>query len=327
MRPNEGFYRQGISRSQVILGALGSVLVHALILVAFSAYANVASPRHPRLEHALKKQPEEHVIAAELLTLGEALDPGRLPDRSAPQAATSQANPEKMISKRRAKRRSPDAKSRQIDSVEDALTKLGNRAEVFDSLERQREIEGAEIGIQEGTTTETTAQNEYYTRLYAFFRRGLVWPATLSRAQLSRLNLPVAVRIRPDLSFEYTFSGSSGNDDFDTAVRQQMQRLSGLRLPPPALEIEELAFSNSYRINFTGRLGLSAERSTDRSEATSPSAPAEEPPTPPSEPPPREPSPTEPPPREPSPTESSSDSIQADPSPTAPTSNPASQSI
>lgn len=297
MRPPSLLSRTSITVKDIVTGVLVTIGAHvlfptvlAVIATLFTAAGIIVSEEEARAAQPPPPEELEH-IQASLVKLGTQLDPRRLPDRPAPQTASELHRPNK-FSKRNQFAERPDSGVQQPDSINDLMRRLGDRAEEFDSLERAREIEGHEQGVADGDpNAEPNALELWVTRMTAFFRRGWVLPTTISDSEQASLTLSVNVRINQDLTVaSATVQGSSGNAAFDQSVRSHVDRIvSGrLRVPEPAIEIEEIAFNRTHLVRFNGR---NARRARDESDVpsvgdTTPPATAMEAAPPPSAPPP-----------------------------------------
>lgn len=252
-----------VPSAAVMIGGLVALALHGLaLLVAIG----IALALHAATEALLAAQAqdapallEEDVIEARFVTLGRELDPNEMPNRIVPRLSTAPPEPsttptrdtptERAEPQERPEERPPDA-------VDDALARLGDRAQAFAEIAEEREREGHPEGIEGGTETEATEGNLYAGRVSDFFRRGWTIPTTLTRDEVTALRCTATVRIGADLQIvSFEIRNSSGNALFDQSVLEQLTRLqaSDQRLPPPPEEEAARYIDNTVPIRFNGR--------------------------------------------------------------------------
>lgn len=197
---------------------------------------------------------EEEVIAARFVKLGRRFE--ELPNRNVPVRDTAPAQGVAVSTNPRERVEMPDAGPRPPDPMDDPMTRLLNRADLFAEIAEQREQEGDPDGIEEGTETEAAAGDLYAGQIYAFFRRGWAVPETISRDQLQDLNVEVTITVGEDLQIqEFRLRGSSENADFDQSVLGQLERLrlSNETIPEPPILVRARYVGAPFTLRFRGR--------------------------------------------------------------------------
>lgn len=109
---------------------------------------------------------------------------------------------------------------------------------------------GSPDGISSGTATEEDG-DIYRGKLYVFFRRGFTLPPSLSRDEAKGLRATVRVTISENGRVESYTLGSSGNREFDQAVRLRMEQALGSKLPEPPPEVRSDFFGRTLPVGFT----------------------------------------------------------------------------
>jgi hypothetical protein len=197
---------------------------------------------------------EEEVIAARFVKLGRRFE--ELPNRNVPVRDTAPAQGVAVSTNPRERVDVPDAGPRPPDPMDDPMTRLLNRADLFAEIAEQREQEGDPDGIEEGTETEAAAGDLYAGQIYAFFRRGWAVPETISRDDLQGLSVEVTISVREDLQLqEFRLRGTSGNADFDQSVLGQLERLraENAAIPEPPLLVQSRYVGAPFTLRFRGR--------------------------------------------------------------------------
>ena len=182
-----------------------------------------------------EEPPEMQFIEAKLVKLGRRFDPRELPNRQREARTTA---PRRADVPRRDSKRvhiPPDAGITAADSVEDILARLGTRADEEARLARAAEQEGDPEGVEEGTHTREEG-DVYISQLYAFFRRGFQMPPSIAHSERRGLRAVVRVQIAADGRVAGFSIQSSGNADFDQAVRLRLDQATGARIPEPPEE-------------------------------------------------------------------------------------------
>lgn len=197
---------------------------------------------------------EENVVAARFVRAGrEFLE--QLPNRKVPVKSTAPQDRIR-VSKNPHDAVPPDAGPRPIDPMDDPLTRLLERADLFAEIAEQQEQEGHPDGIEEGTETEAQAGDIYRGQLFTFFRRGWSVPTTISDEERRELvhevwvtvdeNLEI-IRIRP--------AGTSGNPDFDQSVISHLERLRDAdeQIPDPPVLERPMWLNTPFKLRYRGR--------------------------------------------------------------------------
>jgi hypothetical protein len=110
------------------------------------------------------------------------------------------------------------------------------------------EQEGDPEGIEEGTVSREEG-DIYRGQIYAFFRRGLQRPTTIADSEIRGLRAVVRVETSPDGRIVGYEIRSSGNADFDQAVRLRMDQAQGSRLPDPPDEVRDQYYGVTFNIS------------------------------------------------------------------------------
>lgn len=236
-----------------ILGGVGlSGVVAASMVLSLLLYA--AASEHADVQQDDAPAIEEEVIAARFLKLGRDFRE-ELPNRNVPLKSTA-PDQRTAISKRPRKRTIVDAGVRPPDPMEDDLTRLLDRADLFAEIAEEQEREGSPDGIEEGTESMATAGDVYRGQLYVFFRRGWSIPTTISDEERRNLSVEATIEVADNLRItNFRLRGESGNPDFDQSVINQLERLrrENLEIPePPMLERDQWV-GRPFTLRFRGR--------------------------------------------------------------------------
>lgn len=223
--------------------------------------------------------PEEELpplefVEARFVRLGSEPEPRRLPSHYIPSAATSTqpvvsplpgegeapvdatATPENPLPPDPTGTRAPSqantstANTQTVDARQALLDRLGDSAEATAELAQPRFREGDAEGIAEGTETRATG-DVYRGRLYSFFRRGWLVPTSIPASELRGLACSVAIEITSDGRVGgFSITRSSGNDVFDSSVRQRLNQAVGAALPPPPEDVADDYLGRSIPFRF-----------------------------------------------------------------------------
>lgn len=252
-RPDPRLLAGGALATAFIHGALPAI-ASVLLVVLAHAGISLATP-------TLEERPEpviDDVVQARFVELGQILDPNQLPDRVVPVLRTSEPDPQAAPSLERdppppAQR---PAERAQRESVEDAMRRLSNDAQIFAEREEARLREGNPEGVEGGTEREGTEGDVYRGRLWAFFRRGWSVPTTIPDAVVERLVAVVVIDVAADTRISgFRIARSSGNADFDESVSAQMTRIQQAEgnIPPPPESVADQYLGRQVTLNFRGR--------------------------------------------------------------------------
>jgi outer membrane biosynthesis protein TonB len=199
--------------------------------------------------------PDDKVVEARFVRLGKKMDPKQLPQRRAP-IKTTAPQPGVAVSKemdppKPKKPETPPPKQ----AEENPLTHLGDRAQAFAEIAKEREEEGDPQGIEEGTETEAKAGDLYRGQLVSFFRHGWTIPSTLG--DTSKLTTRARVEITSGRHVgEHEIIKASGNPLFDQSVEDRFNELrsQGTTLPEPPPEVaSQFSGTWSLDVNFIGK--------------------------------------------------------------------------
>ncbi len=240
------------SAAEILGGAGLSGLVAVSIVLSLVLYA--AATQH--VDEVSDDAPalEEEVIAARFLKLGRDFRE-ELPNRNVPLKSTA-PDQRTAVSKRPRQRRVIDAGVRPPDPMEDDLTRLLDRADLFAEIAEEQEREGSPEGIEEGTETTATAGDVYRGQLYVFFRRGWSIPTTISDEERRDLTVEATIEVADNLRItRFRLRGQSGNPDFDQSVIDQLERLrrENLEIPEPPMLERDRWVGRPFTLRFRGR--------------------------------------------------------------------------
>ena len=246
---------------EVAAGAAAALIIHVAIPLSIVAvlglFALVGFTIVPEPEVADEVVIDD-VVQARFVTLGEILDPNQLPNRLVPILRTDTPDPQHAPSLE--ENPPPPAQEppepRQRDSVDDALRRLSEDAQVFAEREEERVREGNPEGIEGGTEREGTEGDLYRGRLWAFFRRGWSVPTTIPAEVVEELVAVVVIDVADDTRINgFRIARGSGNADFDESVTAQMTRIQQAEgnIPPPPEEVAAQYLGRQVTLNFRGR--------------------------------------------------------------------------
>jgi outer membrane biosynthesis protein TonB len=260
IRPRSLLDSQWPDPRQLAAGAAAALIIHVAIPVSIAvviglfALAGVTIFAEPPPDEVVI----DDVVQARFVTLGEILDPNELPNRIVPILRTDTPDPQHAPSLE--ENPPPPAQEppepRQRDSVDDALRRLSEDAQVFAEREEERVREGNPEGIEGGTEREGTEGDLYRGRLHAFFRRGWSVPTTISDDVVRGLTAVIVIDVAEDTRITaFRLARSSGNPDFDESVEAQMTRImqSDGNLPPPPEEVADQYLGRQVTLPFHGR--------------------------------------------------------------------------
>jgi outer membrane biosynthesis protein TonB len=245
---------------ELAAGATAALVVHVAIpgvvalVLGFFALAGVSLIAEP-------ERPEpviDDVVQARFVQLGEILDPNELPNRLVPILRTDTPDPQHAPSLDETPpppaERPPEP--RQRDSVDDAMRRLSEDAQVFAEREEERVREGNPEGVEGGTERQGTEGDLYRGRLWAFFRRGWSVPTTIPAEIVEELVAVVVIDVADDTRITgFRIARGSGNADFDESVTAQMTRIQQAEgnIPPPPEEVADQYLGRQVTLNFRGR--------------------------------------------------------------------------
>lgn len=226
------------------------------IVAVFSALFGSAN----NTERALDRPPPEveNVVAARFVVLGEVLDPHDLPDRIVPILRTDTPEPTDAPSLREDPEPPPERERHERDrrSVDDAIRRLSDDAQIFAEMEEARIREGSPDGIEEGTERTGTEGDLYRGRVMSFFRRGWTVPTTLSDEAVAGLQCTAMIEVGLDTRIVgWRISRSSGNAEFDASIEAQLTRLmaSEPNIPAPPEEVADQYLGREIAVRYSGR--------------------------------------------------------------------------
>ena len=240
---------RGVSPAGLLVGLVLSIGAHAgLIMVLFLVGLAFGTDVLAREEPTEEEEPEMQFVEARLVKLGRQFDPRELPNRMR-EARTTAPRFDEVPRHRQKRVPPPDAGVIPADSVEDVLARLGTRADEMARVARSAEQEGDPEGVEEGTHTREEG-DVYVSQLYAFFRRGFQMPPSIADADRRGLRAVARVQIGADGRVDGFNIQSSGNADFDQAVRLRLDQATGARIPEPPEDRREEFYGNTIPIAF-----------------------------------------------------------------------------
>lgn len=197
-----------------------------------------------------------YVVEARFVRLGELFDPKKLPNRRVPRKSTAPDHKTVVSRNPREPRSRPDAGTPPPNAQEDALTRLGDRAQMFAEIAEKQAQEGNPQGVEWGTETEAREGDIYRGQLVLFFQRGWTVPTTLTPDAIKSLVTVVIVQLTPDLRVgSYKIGQSSGEPLFDQSVVERLEQLKqqNVTIPEPPKEIASQFSGQEIRVDFQGR--------------------------------------------------------------------------
>ena len=260
LRPRSLLDRQAIDARSLATGTLVAGFIHIVLPASVAAILGVATVIGVSLtsDDPPELAPIDNVVQARFVQLGEVLDPHELPNREVPILRTDTPDPQHAPSLDEnpppPMERPPEP--RQRNSVDDALRRLSEDAQVFAEREEARVREGDPEGIEGGTERTGTEGDLYRGRLNAFFRRGWSVPTTIPDEVVQELVAVVVVDIADDTRITgFRIARTSGNADFDQSVDAQLTRISQAEsnIPPPPEEVAAQYLGRQVTLNFRGR--------------------------------------------------------------------------
>jgi hypothetical protein len=237
----------------IVVGFVTMVGLHVFLAIVLVAVTAVSLDQAARAEQARamfeEEPPEVEFIEAKLIKLGRQFDPRELPNRIR-EARTTAPNQPSDVPRHGADRvQRPDAGP--LDSVQDLVSRLGSRADELAQLARAAEQEGDPDGVAEGTHSREEG-DLYPTYLYGFFRRGFQMPTSITDEERRGLAAVIRVQTSPAGIIEgYDITRTSGNADFDQAVRLRLDQAVGSQLQEPPEEDRARYFGTSFPIRMT----------------------------------------------------------------------------
>lgn len=202
------------------------------------------------------------VIAANILKLGQPLDPNKLPDRLVPKRNTA---PKKEIVASREdplkKDQPPDAGPPPPNAAESEQTQKVAKNDPFaEDGGKPRPEQGSLEGLDSGTETDPNkvhAGDMYAAKLGAFFHERWQIPTVVSQADAARLCVTFQINISPRMVIWHVRTEpikKSGNDLFDDSARSMLQKLLDDRtgLPDPPAEVADSFKGRTVNVTLTG---------------------------------------------------------------------------
>jgi outer membrane biosynthesis protein TonB len=254
LRPPSLLGRRVVTSKMAIGGVLFALGAHLLVpatialMIAVIAATGIGST-------PTKVIPEDKVVEARFVRLGQKMDPKKLPNRKVP-IKTTAPQPGVAVSKQMDPPKPKEQKPPPPQHAEEnPLTHLGDRAQQFAEIAEKKDQEGDPNGIAEGTETQAKAGDLYRGQLVSFFKRGWTIPSTLG--DTSRLTTRASVDITADRKVgEHRIVKSSGDPLFDQSVEDRFNELKslGTTLPEPPPEVAD-QFSGTWTldVNFIGK--------------------------------------------------------------------------
>ncbi len=246
-----------LSWPAVLGGTAAAVGAHVVAPVVFFSVLSALAVVGLGSQKATGPIRELHVVEARFVKLGEKRDPRKLPNRRVPRLQTA-PDLSTVVSKNLnpdPPKKRPDAGTRPPNPKEDPLTRLGDRAQAFAEMAKEREQEGDPDGVEWGTATEAREGDIYRGKLAEFWRRGWTVPTTMDRSAIQSLATWVMVEILPDRQVgPFRVERSSGNPLFDQSVIDRLQGLrhSRAQIPEPPPEVADQYLGRKIIVRFKG---------------------------------------------------------------------------
>lgn len=240
-----------VSPLAVVAGIAGTLAFHSG-LAALLLFVSLASPGEGQSDDPKKTRTTVAFVDAKLVRLGREFSPREMPNKLRATRSTGPAARAETPSTQQRRAPRQDEPPPPPDSVDDLLTRLGQSAAEQARIAEESEREGHTGGIEEGTETDGNDRALYQSQLYRFFRRGFQMPASVPDS--ARQGLAAAVRVYCTAAgvVERFDIASSGNPEFDQAVRLRMGQAVGATLPPPPSDaIRNEFFGSSFQVRFT----------------------------------------------------------------------------
>lgn len=229
------------SGDEIAIGIAVTIALHAIPLML--VYLKVVRPLSSTLdENPVVAKP---VIAANVLKLGQPLDPKKLPDRLVPRINTA---PKKdLVASREDPAKTLDA-GPPPPNVQDSDQTHKDKLDPFaEDAGRSRPEVGSDAGIEGGLETDPSkvhAGDMYALKLSSFFHDRWTIPTVITRADESRLCVVFQINLSPRMVIWHLRTEpikKSGNDLFDDSARTMLQKLLDDRtvLPEPPNEVAD----------------------------------------------------------------------------------------
>ncbi|MEM9188143.1 MAG: TonB C-terminal domain-containing protein [Myxococcota bacterium] len=220
-----------------VLTFLMAAVAIALAPTAEDLEAKAAPPEDP---------PEMQFIETRFAKVGRQLDPRQLPNRNV-RARSSAPAPLAETPSKNMNRVNRERVNRPADSVEDLLQKIGTSADEAARVAERAQDEGDERGAAGGEDVAVDEAALYRQSLRVFFRRGFSF-----RGEATDLRCVTSIQISQAGVVESYTMRSSGNADFDQAVRLRLDQARGSSLPPPPnAEVRAQFFGRAFPFAFT----------------------------------------------------------------------------
>jgi hypothetical protein len=250
-------YRPRYAGDEIGLGFVLTVAVHAIPILLLVLRAVLPTPA----EEPAKELVAKPVVAANLLRLGQPLDPSKLPDRVVPRKNLA-PKPDKVVSKDPRDRTPPDAGAPPLAEDSDRLQRASKNDPFAEDGGKDRPPEGHPEGVEGGTETDPTkvrAGDMYAAKLGAFLHERWVYPTVISQAEAARLCVTMQIAIDRRMTIWHVRTEpirKSGNDLFDDSARSMLMKLLDDRtpLPEPPRELDEAFRGRTVNIVLAGDL-------------------------------------------------------------------------
>ncbi|MBW2462687.1 MAG: TonB C-terminal domain-containing protein [Deltaproteobacteria bacterium] len=251
-KPDSLFYRRPVSPLAILVGAVVAVAAYGsigtMLFLATLITPAMAEGTQPLVIPVPAPPPEVEWVEARLIKLGRQFDTSELPNRQR-QARTTAPERPSMVARRGARRVAvPDAGPE--NSIDDLVARIGTTADELAQIANRAEQEGDPDGVAEGTHSAEDG-DRYATYLYGLFRRGFNMPTSITNQERRGLRLTVRVHTTPAGQIDsFAIAGTSGNADFDSAVRMRMDQARGTQLREPPEGERDRYFGTSFPVGF-----------------------------------------------------------------------------
>lgn len=261
-KSSRAWVRPHYSGDEVAIGVAVALAIHAIPLMLI--FLKIVHPLSSNIED--EQQVAKPVIAANVLKLGQPLDPKRLPDRLVPKR--NQAPKKEILAS------SEDPLHHNDAGAPDNAIDDPNRVHTDKNLPfpedagRTHPEEGSDAGIEGGIETDPNkvhAGDMYAVKLSSFFHDRWSIPTVISNADAGRLCVVFQINISPRMIIWHVRTEpvkKSGNDLFDDSARSMLQKLLDDRsaLPDPPNEVADSFKGRTVNLTLTGDMHGDASR-------------------------------------------------------------------
>lgn len=211
--------------SGVKLSLIAHSVLLSIMIIKSLVFPSDPTPYSPTLRVDVVDLPD--IMKKDLHNIG-ALPPLPEPPKEKESAPKEKAEPEEMAMKRAEK---PDAKRK--DKMSNAIARIKALNKIKEGEEEAKVIKGNQVskGLALGGDAKERAEPSYYDLVHQKIKENWELPIWLARQEL-RAQVLIRIDSRGNLR-NFAFVQTSGNAQFDAAVKQAVQKSSPFD-PPPA---------------------------------------------------------------------------------------------